>query len=54
MKRIIIELDDNGNSKTDIKLEEMQPVHYAVLITELESTKLMMIGQRSKMTNIKK
>jgi hypothetical protein len=54
MKRIIIELDNNGNSKTEIKLEEMQPIHYAVFITELESTKLRMIGQRSKMTNITK
>lgn len=54
MKQITITLDDNGNSRTEVKLEEMQPVHYCVIISELETIKLAMINQRNKNIQIKK
>jgi hypothetical protein len=53
MKIITIELDNDGTSRTEVKLEEMQPVHYCVLIAELETIKLAMINQRNKNIQIK-
>ncbi|MFA6073971.1 MAG: hypothetical protein WC758_07690 [Candidatus Woesearchaeota archaeon] len=53
MKRITIEIDDNLNSRVKTELENMQPVHYSIAISELETAKLMMLAQRNKMIEIK-
>jgi hypothetical protein len=55
MKRIIIEIPEGTlNTSTNINLEEMQPVHYSLIIAELETQKLIMISKRNKFTSINK